>query len=149
LNDVLDEESVPNLVRVMRDYIRQSTPTALLDLFGPNQNATLAAVHDCFALGRGDARAFILLRRSLLSLDGEALIRAIALLCHVAGHPDIFWQKGNCVPEHIAEQVRSTFRWSAIEVHHLLKAVEDRIREGDGGWQRGLGPVSVAPPGRG
>lgn len=134
---VLDDETVPALVDQSRNYIRQSSPAALLDLFGPDLATTIATVHDCYALGRVDARAFILLRRSLLSLEGEPLIRAIVFLSHLTDHPDIFWHKGNWIPQHIAERVRPSFRWTTVEVHHLLKAVEDRIREGDGGWERG------------
>jgi Domain of unknown function (DUF4365) len=137
VSDRLDNESLPDLVEHTRAYIRQSTPTALLDLFGPDTDATVARVHDCFAQGRVDARAFLLLRRSLLSLDGEPLIRAIVVLSHLVDHPDIFWHKGNWVPQHIKQQVRPTFRWPAVEVHHLLKAVEERISEDDGGWKRG------------
>lgn len=135
--DVLKDESVSDLIDATRNYIRQTSPTALLELFGHDEDATLATVHDCFALGRGDPRAFILLRRSLLSLEGESLIRAIVLLSHLSGHPDIFWNERNWVPERVSSQVRRTFRWSALEVHHLLKAVEDRVREGDVGWERG------------
>lgn len=135
--DILNDESVLDLIDATRNYIRQSSPTALLDLFGHDEGATLATVHDCFALGRVDPRAFILLRRSLLSLAGESLIRAIVLLSHLSAHPDIFWHDRNWVPERVSSHVRRTFRWSALEVHHLLRAVEDRVREGDGGWERG------------
>ncbi|WP_158514282.1 DUF4365 domain-containing protein [Mycobacterium avium] len=137
ISDILDDESLPDLVDRTRAYIRHSTPAALLDLFGPDKDVAVATVHDCFALGRVDARAFLLLRRSLLSLDGEALIQAIALLSHLVDHPDILWHKGNWVPEHIQRQVRPTFRWPAVEVHHLLKVVEQRFLAGDLVWERG------------
>ena len=137
INHVLDDGSLPTLVEHARNYIRETKPTAMLDLFGPGQISATAAVHDCYALGRVDPRAFILLRRSLLSLEGEPLVRAIAFLSYLAGHPDILWHKGNWIPEHIADQVQPTFRWSPAEVHHLLRAVEERIREGEGGWVRG------------
>lgn len=137
INHVLNDATVPILLDHTRNYIRESSPTALLDLFGPDPATAIVSVHDCYAMGRVDARAFILLRRSLLSLEGEPLIRAIAFLSHIGDHPDIFWHKGNWIPEHIARQVRRSFRWSAVEVHYLLKAVEERIRQGDAGWDRG------------
>lgn len=129
--------ALPDLLEHTRHYIRQSAPTALLDLFGPDRTATLGSVHDCYALGRADPRAFILLRRSLLSLDGEPLIQAIVILSYVAGHPDVLWHNSNWIAESICAQVRPTFRWSANEVHRLLTAVEARIREEYGGWVRG------------
>lgn len=132
-----DDDALPAFLDHAREYVRQSSPTGLLELFGGDDQRRCAAVHDCFALGRGDARALILLRHALPGLSGDSLARAIWLLSHATNHPDIFWTKRNWIPRAIEEQVRAALRWSASEVYLLVAAVESRASEGEPGWERG------------
>lgn len=132
----LDDTTLPSLVEEMRDYIRRMSTPALLGLCDSDEDARLRAVYDCWALGRGDARAFILLRYSLGFLQGESLKTAIAVLSHLTPNPDIFWHRDNWVPPEIESEVRPTFRWSAQELFSLVSAVE-RLDEPGAGWERG------------
>lgn len=138
VREPLDDESLPAFLALAQQYVRQASPTGLLDLFSHDDERRFLAVYDCWALGRGDARAFILLRRALLNLSGESLRRAIWLLSHVAAHPDILWHSGNWIPRAIEDEVRPWLRWSPAEVYHLVSAVEAAAQAGDApGWERG------------
>jgi hypothetical protein len=95
---------------------------------GPRQ---LDAVFDAWALGRFDARYFLVLRRLILDLRSEALIQAIVLLSHAGDHPDIFWTKDNWVPQKIQDAILPAFKWSPEEIAHMLKVVDDED------WGRG------------
>lgn len=94
---------------------------------GPRQ---LDAVFDAWAMGRFDARYFLVLRRLILDLRSAALIQAIVLLSHAGDHPDIFWTKDNWVPQNIQDAILPSFNWSPEEIIHMLKAVdnEDWVR---------------------
>lgn len=133
----LDDSTLLEFVHHAQTYVRQASPTGLLDLFSDDDQHRCLAVDDCFALGRGDARALILLRRALPGLDGYSFMRALVALSHATDHPDIFWSKKNWIPRAIEDQARATFRWSASELYLLVAAVEARAREGDLSWERG------------
>lgn len=138
VREPLNDKSLPDFLARAQQYVRQASPTGLLDLFSDDDERRFLAVYDCWALGRSDARAFILLRRALLSLAGESLRRAIWLLSHVASNPDIFWHSENWIPPAIEDEVKPSLRWSAAEVYHLVSAVEAAAQAGDApGWERG------------
>ncbi len=109
---------------------------ALLGLFDLDDDWRCESVYDCWALGRSDAHALLLLRRALPELSEESLRQAIVVLSHLTPHPDIAWHAGNWVPEPIKERVRPASRWSAQEVCDLVAAVEERPL-GTPGWERG------------
>lgn len=132
----LDDDTLPEMVDEMLAYVRRSSAPALLGLFDPDDERRSRAIVDCWALGRSDARAFLLLRRTLPALEGLSLRHAIEVLSHLTPHPDIFWHNGNWIPPEIERQVLPTFRWSAQEVSHLVRAVEHMDDEG-AGWERG------------
>jgi hypothetical protein len=95
---------------------------------GPRQ---VDAVFDAWALGRFDARFFLILRRLILELGQPALLRAIFLLSHAGLHPDIFWRPSNWVPQRVQDAVQPSFRWSPEEISEMLKAVDQED------WGRG------------
>lgn len=105
----LDHESLHNMIDQLGAYVRQMTSSALLDLFDLDEIKRCRAIFDCWTLGRSDARAFLLLRRSLPSLNGESLRQAIATLCRLTPHPDIFWHDGNWVPLRLSSKYESPF----------------------------------------
>jgi hypothetical protein len=63
------------------------------------------------------------LRRLILELEEVAVRRAIQLLSHAGCHPNIFWTKDNWIPQHIADEVLPSFRWSPAELAHMIRAV--------------------------
>lgn len=89
------------------------------------------ALSDCFVLGRADARVLTLIRELLHLFEDETLHLAIAILGHATPHPDIFWHKGNWIPESTCREVCKRFRWSIEEIIRILKLVECDE------WQRG------------
>ncbi|MDN5767828.1 MAG: DUF4365 domain-containing protein [Humibacillus sp.] len=138
VREPLDDESLPAFLGLAQQYVRQASPTGLLDLFSQDDERQFLAVYDCWALGRNDARAFILLRRALLNLSGESLRRAIWLLSHLVPHPDILWHSGNWIPRTIEDEVRPWLRWSPAEIYHLVSAVEAATEDDEvPGWVRG------------
>lgn len=129
----LDSHTLPVMVQDMLAYVRRVGAATFLRLFDPDDEQRCNAIDDCWAVGRRDARAFILLRRALPGLKEVSLRNAIVRLSHLTPHPDIFWHQGNWIPPEIERQVEPTFQWSPQEVHHLVQAVE-----GLGGvWERG------------
>ena len=137
VSEVLDDDTLAVLIDSARTFIRQSSGLNLLDLLSPDVAVATRAVADCFAVARTDERALELLRRSLMSLEGEPLRCAIVTLSHVAAHPDIAWSQDNWLPEVIQRRVQETFRWSAQEIVHLLRCTEDSVRHDDSVWRRG------------
>jgi hypothetical protein len=89
------------------------------------------AVLDAWALGRGDARVLLLMRRLLVHLDVEPTRRLIWALSHATPHPDIFWTPHNWIPEDVTRVVQKSFRWSVQEICHLFLAISDEE------WGRG------------
>jgi hypothetical protein len=132
---VLNDGTLSELLSQMREYLRQNSATAFLGLVDADDNACCRAIHDCWTLGRRDARALLLLRYVLPSLRGMSLRYAIVTLGHLTPHPDILWHAENWVPEEVQHQVQTSFRWSVSEVCDLVCAVE-HLDEG-GGWERG------------
>ena len=132
-----DDRSIPTFLQHAREYVRQASPAGMLELFDEDDQRRCVAVDDCFARGRGDARALIMLRRVLPSLRAESLSRTIWLLSHATNHPDILWTERNWIPRAIEEQVRASLRWSTSEVYSLVAAVEIRTKAGEPGWERG------------
>lgn len=91
----------------------------------------LAALWDCFALGRRDARFLVLVRHLLGMLSGEPLRTAIHILAHATPHGDITRHGGNWIPPDVETEIRSHFRWSVDDLVRLLNAVARQE------WDRG------------
>jgi hypothetical protein len=111
-------------------YETSSGATIALSLLSVG-DIQVEAVFDAWALGRRDARYLRLLRRLILELGLTATQRAILALSHAGDHPDIFWTKDNWIPPAITEQIRPCFRWSAEEIAHMLRAIDQEA------WGRG------------
>jgi hypothetical protein len=99
---------------------------ALLGLHSDDPIQQEAAVWDAFAIGRFDARAFIMLRRSLHYLEISNLPAAIFALAHcVPFHPDIYWTKNNTIDRSVKAAVCQNFKWSVDDVVVVLQVVDD------------------------
>jgi hypothetical protein len=124
-NDVLDRESLMSmLVPAAAKYAFPAGGSTAINLLSENDEIQVGAVFDAWALGRGDARYLILLRRVVLDLRRSATRRAIELLAHATPHPGIFWTKNNWILENIASQARESFIWSVAEIVHLFSALD-------------------------
>jgi hypothetical protein len=124
--------------RAVRDEFRRAAlgyagagDSLSLKLMSSDEGVQEDAVFDAWALGRQDARYFILLRRLILQLNGRALRRAIAALSHLGLHPDILWTPKNWIPPVVEDAVRPTLRWSGPEIAHMLSVID--VEE----WGRG------------
>lgn len=104
---------------------------AILQVTSSDDNRQIAAMQDCFAAGRADARILIVLRYLLGMLSGEPLKCAIVILSHATPHPDIVWRASNWIPSSVSHDIRAHFRWTVDEVVRALAAVEWEE------WQRG------------
>jgi hypothetical protein len=122
---VLDDNTWPDFYR---DAVRAAKlgGRSILGLHSNNSDQQHAAISDCFALGRFDARAFIMLRRSLLYLSPDTVEHAIYALAHcVFLHPDRWWTKDNMVSDNVGSEVRKAFQWTPSDAAYLLKYVDD------------------------
>jgi hypothetical protein len=126
--NVLDRHSLRGEFRATLAAYSADGLTLNLLTPGPRQ---VDAVFDAWALGRFDARFFLILRRLFLELGQPALLRAIFLLSHAGLHPDIFWRPSNWVPQRVQDAVQPSLRWSPEEMSEMLKAV------GHEDWGRG------------
>ncbi|MEU1219307.1 DUF4365 domain-containing protein [Streptomyces microflavus] len=133
----LTQESWENFAGEVRGYIRRFGGRTLLDLMSEDMSAQISAVHDCFALGRGDARALLLLRCTITKLSGYVLAQALHALSHCAANPDIPWSERNWIPLDITRQVRASFNWSPEEILHMIREVEETGSAGVSAWERG------------
>jgi Domain of unknown function (DUF4365) len=130
--NVLSAETLDAFVAVMRRRLRDLTNPAVFDLAADDALAQRRAVYDCWAVGRRDVRALVVLRASLRWLDDvDALWPAIQILSLATPHPDVFWTDENRLPEPTTTRLQATYRWSVEEAGLLLGAPVDDM------WQRG------------
>ncbi len=121
---------------------------SLLGLHSNDLTQQHIAISDCFAIGRFDSRALIMLRRSLPHLLPEAVEHAVYTLAHsVPYHPDRFWTKDNTVSSKVQSEVLRAFNWTPSDAAYLLRFVdnENMFRRGSvgediylllsGGWE--------------
>ena len=93
-----------------------------LDLCSESQERQVDAIVGCFAASNLDPRGMILVRRLLLSLNGEPLRAAVSLLAQSERHPTS------------AKRVRESCRWQITEILHLFSRVTwDEWERGDVG----------------
>lgn len=112
------------------DDMRLLTHTApreiALDLASDNVDRQLAALIDCFGLGRRDARPLLLVRRTFPWLqDVTAIAVTIEILAHLVPHGDILYHPRNTVMDQVAERVRAEMVFTRDEMQILLGHVED------------------------
>ena len=101
-------------------------PGSLLGLHSESPDRQGAAVWDCFALGRFDARALVMLQRSLPYLDVGILPEAVHALAHcVPHHPDIFWTDTSTIPSRTRAAVLRRLNWTTDDAIRLLRLVDD------------------------
>ncbi len=106
---------------------------SLLGLHSENLGQQYAAISDCFAIGRFDSRALIMLRRSLPYLPPESVEHAIYVLATcVPHHPDRFWTEDNTVPDKARSEVMRALRWTPSDAANLLKYVDNENMFGRG-----------------
>lgn len=106
--------------------------SALLQLCSSDPAVQIAAIGDCFALGRGDVRVMLAIRNSLRSFRGDAVKQAIATLSHAVPHPDIWFNSSNTVPTQVEHQLANDLVWAQEELAVLFRAVPWAE-----GWDRG------------
>lgn len=128
----LDHESWDEFLSLaLRESKRRGA--GLLGIYSREPEQQLVAVRDAFAIGRYDARAMIMLRRSLRQLDERTLPYAISALAHcIPFHPDILWHSMNTVSPSVKAEVCRELDWTLEEAILLLRAVdpEDMFRRG-------------------
>ncbi|WP_405756770.1 DUF4365 domain-containing protein [Streptomyces sp. NBC_00073] len=134
-HQALSHDSWPRFRHAARAYLERFAGHSLLNLMDSDPDKQESAVADCFALGRGDARALLLVRQLIERLSGPSLHTAIQVLSHCIPHPDIFWHRGNWIPQHVKESVSSSFSWNPHEIYHMIQEV-NAIDE-PGKWGRG------------
>ncbi len=104
---------------------------ALLRLTSDDESERYVALLDCFGIGRSDPGVLILLRHLIGMFKDEQLMFVIRILAHATPHPDIFWHKGNWIPEPVCKKVQTHFQWSVEEIATLMRAAPWEL------WQRG------------
>lgn len=119
------------LSRALRESKRRGA--GLLGIYSHEPEQQRVAIQDAFAIGRYDARAMIMLRRSLSQLDEGARPLAIFALAHcIPLHPDIYWHSMNTVLSSVKLEVCRELNWTLDDAFVLLRAVdpEDMFRRG-------------------
>ena len=121
---VLDDDTWSDFYR---DAVRAAKlgGRSILGLHSDNSEQQHAAISDCFALGRFDSRAFIMLRRSLLYLSSDTIEHMIYALSHcISLHPDRWWTKDNMVSDKVRGDVLKALNWAPSDAAYLLKVVD-------------------------
>lgn len=132
---VLTHDTWPHFRESARTYLARSGGHTLLNLIDADPGKQEAAVADCFALGRGDMRALLMVRQLIERLPGPALCLAVRVLSHCISHPDIFWHEDNWIPQHTRKSMTSTFSWTPWEIFHTIREVDTQDEPGK--WERG------------
>jgi hypothetical protein len=126
---ILDSESLRGAFR--RAAEQYADARVALGLLSDSDDIQEDAVFDAWALGRKDVRYLILLRRLILELRPRSVRKAIVALSHATPHPDIFWTDRNWIPAETKLRAVASFRWSPLELAHMLKVL------GADDWGRG------------
>lgn len=134
---VLTSETWSDFTEAVSAYGRRFGGHSLLNLMAQDPAAQLSAVHDCFALGRGDARALLLLRHAIMELSTWALASAISALAQCVPHPDVFWSERNWIPQSVRDRAADAFDWAPWELLHMVCELEKVQNEGFPVWERG------------
>jgi hypothetical protein len=103
----------------------------IMQLCSMHEALQLAALYDCFALGRSDARVLIALRYLTKALAGEPLRLAIRVLSHLTPHPDILWHSRNWIPTDVKKDAKPHLVWETQEIYTFLSCVDLEA------WHRG------------
>ncbi len=121
----LTRSSLSEFKVAMRQAATPDITGNVLDLVSDDPREQAAAVNDCFALGRRDARAMLLLRRNIVSLHPGAIMAGLYALAHLTPHPDLGWTSWNWISGPVKDRLRSELRWSARELSLFLSVVDD------------------------
>lgn len=113
--------------------VRRHVGLPALQLLSASIGDVEVAILDTFALGRSDARAFLLLAALLRRIPSQLQRLAVSILAMATRHPDVFWTEGNWIPSEIKSQLHARLKWTADEVAFLLRLV---VEDGEG-IQRG------------
>jgi hypothetical protein len=128
----LDKYSLGGWAARVRRQLRAQVDPPVLNLASKDLRKQGAAIYDCFALGRRDARALLLLRASLRWLaDVDSTWPAIQVLSLATHHPDVMWTDENWLPEEVRAELRDSFRWTVDEAETLIEAPTGDM------WDRG------------
>ena len=133
-SDQLAASSLPDFKAAMKATAAAEEHINILDLVSDSSQQQASAVNDCFALGRRDPRAMLLLRRLLTTLHPEAIMAGLGALAHLTPHPDIGWTSRNWIGGPVKDRLRSELRWSPEELQLLLSVVDDDADM----WGRGV-----------
>lgn len=87
-----------------------------------NDDISISAIFDAFAIGRSDSRVLVGLRYILRALRERPRRAAIHVLSHATPHPDIMWHQGNWIPDEVKQALRPHFRWGTDDVLAMLRA---------------------------
>lgn len=121
--NLLNAQTLPFWVARVRARGERQVSPPVLDLMSDDVRRQLAAVSECFALGRSDPRPLTLLRASLRWLaDVDVSWPAIQILSFATPHPDVFWTAETWLPDHVKQALNATYRWSVEEAEFLLAA---------------------------
>lgn len=121
----LDDTTWPNFYKYAARAAKLGG-RSLLGLHSRDVTQQHAAISDCFAIGRFDPRALIMLRRSLIFLPSESVEHAIYMLAHcVPHHPDRWWTEDNMVSERVRAEVLRELNWTPSDTAYLLKFVDE------------------------
>lgn len=123
--NILDKESIFNELKPELEHLSSLTHAhPIAGLVSKNEHDKIGALFDCFALGRHDARNFIVMRHLLKTFEGLSLRVAISILSHFGLHPDIFWTPQNWIPTSVNREMKEHLVWETAEIIHLLSSCE-------------------------
>lgn len=132
--DRLTASSLQGFKEAMKAATTVENHINILDLVSDSPQQQASAVNDCFALGRRDPRAMLLLRRLLTTLHPDSIMAGLGALAHLTPHPDIGWTSRNWISGPVKDRLRNELRWSPEELQVLLSVVDDDADM----WGRGV-----------
>jgi hypothetical protein len=130
--NLLSAETVSAWASFVRSQLHRQASPRVLDLMSNEVRRQVAAVSECFALGRSDPRPLMLLRACLRWLaDVDASWPAIQILSFATPHPDVYWSADTWFPDDVKRALNATYRWDIDEAEFLIRAPSGDM------WARG------------
>lgn len=118
------DRAVKPFLEAVGDAVRRRPGLPARGLLSEDVTLVDQAVQDCFAIGRRDPHALLLVAALLSHLPTANVRRAIIVLAMATSHPDICWTSSNWIPSHVKEAVALRCRWTSDDLMVLLQEVD-------------------------
>jgi hypothetical protein len=116
---------VTSFLRAATAALRRWSGLPTAALLARDAETVRIGIADTFAIGRHDPDAFLLLGARFHRLPDESRREALGALAMATNNPDIYWTRGNWIPDAVTRAVRERCRWTPADIDALLAMIDE------------------------